>query len=119
MIPGLVGHAVTRAYLCNRTSKIPSDKCWRCGRDEGQTRYHLFIRCEAWAPQSKALCRSVGKAHEWKHSRAPQIKTLFEKKATSAVLTFVRDTKVGEIASLAALGGGGDPMGEDGGPGSP
>ena len=34
----LSGHAATGAFLCNRLNKIPSDRCWWCGRDERHTR---------------------------------------------------------------------------------
>lgn len=77
--------------------KTLSDKCWLCGPDEQQARYHLFVKCEASAPQSKTLWRSVGKASVRKHPRAPWIKSLFEEE---------KATKVGEMVSLAALGGG-------------
>ena len=100
----LSGHAATGADLCNRLGKIPSDKC---GRDGRQTCCRLLVECEAWAPQSKALWRSVGKAFGWKHPRASRIEMYFEEqKATSAVLTFLWETKVGEAVSLAALRGG-------------
>ena len=44
-------HAATGDYLCRRVHKLPSDRCWWCGRDERQTRHHLFVNCEAWRPQ--------------------------------------------------------------------
>ena len=112
------------ALLCNRLNKIASDRCWRCGRDERQTSRHLFVRCEAWAPQARTLWRSVGKACGWEHSRAPRVGTLLgDERATSAVLTSFRDTKVGEFISLGVLGGGRgvetDPVGLEGEEGSP
>ena len=57
----LSGHAATGACLCNGMGKIPSDKCWLCGRNERQTRHHHPARREAWAPQIKALWKSVGR----------------------------------------------------------
>ena len=47
----LSGNAATGAFLCHRLKKIPSDRCWRCGRDERQTRHRVFVGCEAWAVQ--------------------------------------------------------------------
>ena len=49
----------------------------------------------------------MGKVCGWRHPRAPRISSPFgDERATPAVLTFLRDTKVGEFVSLAALGGG-------------
>ena len=55
-----------------------------------------------------------------RHPTAPRIGKHFgDERATLAVLAFLRDTKVGEFVSLAALGGGaggeeGEPAGEEG-----
>lgn len=92
----LSGHAATGAYLCNKMGKIPSDKCWWCGRNKKLTRYHLFVKCKSWAPQPKMLWQSVGNAYGWKHPMGSRIEMLSEGAAT-AVLTFARDTKVDEI----------------------
>ena len=35
-----------KSYL-QRIKKLPSNKCWWCGRDEVQSRHHLFVRCKA------------------------------------------------------------------------
>ena len=59
-------------------------------------------------PEIGKLRKSVVRAWGWKHPRAPRIRTLFEmEETTPAVLTFLRDTRVGKMVSLAALGGGG------------
>ena len=58
----------------------------------------------AWAAQVKKLWRSVGKVCEWKHPRAPSVRLLFQdERATPAVLTFLRETKVGRVVILAPL----------------
>ena len=57
----LSGHAVTGGYLCRRMHKLPSDRCWWCGREERQPRHHLFVNCEAWKPQIQGLWKDVGK----------------------------------------------------------
>ena len=51
----LSGHAATGDYLCSRMHKLTSDRCWWCGRDERQSRHHLFVNCEAWKPQIQEL----------------------------------------------------------------
>lgn len=89
-----------------------------------QTRHHFFVRCEAWAPQPRKLWKSIGKACRWKHIRALWTKTLFEReKDTPAVLTFLREARVGEMVSRAALGRGrgvgASPVGEGGEGGEP
>ena len=49
------------------------------------------------------MWKSVGKAREWKHPRAPPDRLLFqEEKAAPAVLDFLRESKVGRI-TLASL----------------
>ena len=55
-----------------------------------------------WAPQIRVLWKSVGKACEWKHPRAPTTKALFrDERAATAVLAFLRDTKVRRMVTLA------------------
>lgn len=45
--------------------------------------------------------RSARKACGYKHPPAPQVKTLFEEgEATPAVLTFLRETKVGQMVGV-------------------
>jgi hypothetical protein len=56
----LSGHVATGDYLCHKVHKLPSDRCWWCGRDERQTRHHLFVNCEAWGPQIRELWKEVG-----------------------------------------------------------
>lgn len=56
-----------------------------------------FLRwVRGWAPQLRKLWKSVGGGCGWKHRSAPRAKTLFEK-ATPKLLTFLRDTRVGEM----------------------
>ena len=50
------------------------------------------------------MWRSVGKACGWKRPRAPSIRMLFrDDRATPAVPTFLRETKVGRMVNLAPL----------------
>ena len=64
--------------------------------------HHLFVRFRARATQIKELWRSVGKVCEWKHPRAPSVRLLFQdERATPAVLTFIREIKVGRVVILA------------------
>ena len=58
--------------------------------------------CRAWAMQIRKLWRSVGKACEWKHPRAPAVRLLFQdERATPVVLAFLRGTKIGRMVTLA------------------
>ena len=57
--------------------------------------------------QIKELWKSIGKACEWKHPRAPTAGPLFrDERATPAVLQLLRDTKVGSMVALASRGEG-------------
>ena len=40
----LSGHAAAAEHL-RRVGQAPSDRCWCCGSGEGQSRYHLLVRC--------------------------------------------------------------------------
>ena len=82
--------------MCNKNHKLSSDKCWWCGQDERQTRHHLFVNCAAWKPQTKELWEDVGYLCGWKHPWAPRMALLSgDERATKAVLSFLRKTKVG------------------------
>ena len=60
----------------------------------------------------------AGRACGWKYPRAPRISLLFgDERATPAVLTFLRDTKVVPLEALGGgrgVGGGGGPSGGGG-----
>ena len=97
----LSGHTAVGPHLVEKTKTIQSDKCWWCGSGERQWRHRLFVKCRAWAAQIKELWRSIGKACEWKHPRAPTVRLLFQnERANPAVLTFLRDTMVGGMVAL-------------------
>ena len=72
------GHAATGAYLC-KVHGVPSDRCWRCGRNVSQTRHHLLVKCEAWAPQSRAMWKAVGRRADG-NTRGRSRSGLFSKK---------------------------------------
>ena len=91
------------AYLVHKIHKISSSECLWCGSGERQSRYHVFVRSRAWLPQSRAMRRSVRVEAS---AGAFRQTALSERMATTAVLAFLRETKVGRIVSLAALGGG-------------
>ena len=89
-------------YLTRKTKTIQSSQCWWCGSGERKSRHHLPVRCRAWSTQVKELWRSVGKACEWKHPRAPAVRLLFQdERATPVVLTFLRETRVRRMVNLA------------------
>ena len=79
-------------------------------------------------PQIRKPWKDVGRAHGWKHSRAPSVKWLWREKSTEAVLVFLRSIRVECISTTRKLpeerceegheaGAGGE--GEEGGPGPP
>ena len=121
----LSGHAATGDYLCNRVHKLPSDRCWWCGRDERQSRHHLFVNCAAWGPQIQELWKDVGKRCGWRHPKAPRMALLFDDdRATKAVLSFLRVTKVGQMVTIPPRDREeereeDEVEGEEGGPGPP
>ena len=91
---------------------------------EGQTRHHLFARRKTWLPQSRAMWKSVGKACRWKHPPAPPVRMLFQDdRAAPAVLSFLRETRVGKMAKMAhpeeEVGEEREEEGEEGSPGPP
>ena len=46
----------------------------------------------------------MGRAFGWRHPRAHSVRVLFQNdKATPAVPTYLRETKVGRVVSLASL----------------
>ena len=111
----LSGHTATGNYLCNKIHKLSSDKSWWCGQDERQTRHHLFVNCAAWKPQIKELWKKVGYLCGWKHPRAPRMALLFgDERATKAVLSFLRKTKVGQRVTIPPRGEEGEEEGEEG-----
>ena len=80
------------------TKTIRSDKCRCCGSGEQQPRHRLFVKCSTWTVQIKEPRRCVGKACEWKHPRAPNVRLPFrDERAAPAVL---RETKVGRMVTL-------------------
>lgn len=115
----LSGHAASGSYLCDKIGKIASSECWCCRSGERQSSFHLIVRCIAWDSQARKMWVRIGKAYGigkacgWKHPRAPSAKKTFEdKRATEAVLTYLRDTRAGYMVSLV-------PLEEEGGPGLP
>lgn len=91
---------MTGAAAEARSRATAECKCWWCNSGERQSRHHLFVKCRTWEAQVKELWKSVGKACEWKHPRAPAVRLLFrDERATPAVLQFLQDTKVGRMAT--------------------
>ena len=123
----LSGHAAIEPYLKDRIKKTKDDKCWWCGGRKRQTRRHLFVECRAWLPYTRKMWKAIGKAHGWKHPKAPAIKWLWKERSTEAVLKMLRETRTGCISTrrvfpedscMGGPGGVGD-EGEEGGPGPP
>ena len=75
------------------------------------------MNCVAWKPQIKELWKNVGYLCGWKHPRAPRMALLFgDERATKAVLSFLRKTKVGQMVTIPPRDGGREEEeeGEDG-----
>ena len=111
----LSGHAATGGYLYRRMHRLPSDRCWWCGRDERQSRHHLFVSCEARKSQIQELWKEVGRFCGWKHPKALRMALLFkDEKATKAVLSFLCKTRVGQMVTTPPRDGGGEEEGQEG-----
>ena len=99
-----------RAAIGPYLETIRPDKYWWCGGGERQSRQYPLAKCQAWQAQIKELWRSIGKACEWKHPRAPTVRLLFrDSQAALAVLTSLRDTNSGASGDRALARGGGGP----------
>ena len=79
----LSGHAAIGPYPRDKIRKTDDDRCW-CREGKKQTRHHLFTGCRAWRLQISRLWKDIGKAHGWKHPRAPSVKWLWKEKSTEA-----------------------------------
>ena len=55
----LPGHASIGSYLHDRIRKIESDECWWCDTGQRQSRFHLVVRCPAWAGQARVMWRVI------------------------------------------------------------
>ena len=121
----LSGHAATGSYLHDKIHRIDSDRCWWCDTGERQSRFHLVARCPAWRGQAAVMWKRTGRLCEWERPRALSVQLMFDGvRAAPAVLTFLRDTWVGRMISLAPRGGEGaeeetESEEEEGGPGPP
>ena len=122
----LSGHANIGSYL-HRMELVDDDTCWWCDTGERQTRFHLVASCPSWRGQARVLWKRVAKLCEWNGPRAPEVRLLFDDvPAAPAVLSFLRDTRIGRIVPQALRrrrdgeeGREVDREGEEGGPGPP
>ena len=97
----LSGPASIGAHL-HRVGIADDGRCWWCDTGERQTRFHLVARCPAWEGQARCMWRRVAKLCEWERPRAPEVRRLFDEvRAAPAVLSFLRDKRVGRILPLA------------------
>ena len=110
-----------------RMKKVDSDRCRFCNTGERQSRFHLVARCPAWAVQARVMWKRIRRLCEKRGPVAPSVRAMFgDSRAAPAVLTFLRDTRVGKMASLSPRGqnwreGERDSQseGEEAGPGPP
>ena len=49
------------------------------------------------------MWKDIGKACGWKHPRSPEVKWLWEEKATGTFLSFLESTRVGEVVNVRRL----------------
>ena len=124
----LSGHASIGSFL-HRIGSIDDVTCWLCDTGQRQTRFRLVARCPTLRGQQRVLWKRVERLCEWKEPKAKEVRLLFDDiRAAPAVLTFLRDTRVGRVVTQAlrrrrerARGGVADREGEgdEGGPGPP
>ena len=116
----LSGRAETGTHRV-RLDRTDTPECWWCTSGEPQPRHHLFTRCPAWRPQTRRLWKDIGEACRWERPRAPSVRYLWEGKATSAVLEFLRTTRMGYvgIGKVPPEDRGENEEGEEGDPGPP
>ena len=113
---------------------VPQEKEGRFGQvlvlqhRREQSQFHLVARCPAWAGQARAMWKRIGRLCEKRGPVTPSVRAMFgDQRATPEVLTFLRDTRVGKMISLAPRGenlweeeeGSSESEGEEGGPGPP
>ena len=76
---------------------MDDDTCWLCDTGQRQTRFHLVARCPTLRGQQRVLWRRVEGLCDWEEARAREVRLLFDDvRAAPAVLTFLRDTQVGQ-----------------------
>ena len=95
----LPGKAATGDYLRNKVRKLPSDRCWWCGR------HHVFVNCEASKPQVQELWKEMGKRCGWKHPRVPRMALILDdESAMKVVLSLLWKSKVGQMVTIPPRG---------------
>ena len=94
------GRAATGAHPAEKTGKTQPSECCDAAAKRGRP-VATFRQVQELALPKRDEEESW-KACERKHPRAPSIKTLFQgDRAAPAVLTFLRETKVGRMITLA------------------
>ena len=89
------------SYL-KRMKKVDSDRCWFCNTGKRQSVFHLAARCPAWAGQARVMWKRIQRLCEKGDPVTPSVRVMFgDSRATSAVLMFLRDTRVRRMVSLA------------------
>ena len=102
----LSGHAAVAEHL-KRVGQMQSDRCFWCGTDEKQTRFHLLIRCRRWKPEIEEMWEKIKDETGW--GGAPTVRKLFgDERCVGALLEFLDKTKVGKMPSRILLAGGPD-----------
>jgi len=87
------GHCRTGKYL-EWTQNANTAACGWCQR-EGRTRNHLFKECRRWKPRRKTMWKEVRKETGKGRDCFTIRDLLADERCTSAILTFLRTTKVG------------------------
>ena len=101
----LSGHTAIGSYLRDKVQRVDSDRCCWCDTGERQSRFHLVVRCPAWAGQARVMRRRIGRLCEWERPRAPSVLLMFNDVwASPAILTFLRNTRMGQMISLRPRG---------------
>jgi hypothetical protein len=90
------GHAVTGVHLL-RNGKVQDALCWWCGNSR-QTVMHLMLRCRRWRRERDTMLQElkIRRTTTCEMQEQTHLITLFGKAATTEVLRFVENTKVGK-----------------------
>ena len=101
----LSGRATIGENLHDKIHMIDCDRCWWCNTGERQSRFYLVAGCPTWRGQPSVKWKKTEKMCEWERQRAPSVRLMFnDVRAAPAVLSFLRDTRVARMISLAPRG---------------
>lgn len=88
-------HAFTGAYLY-RINKVENNRCMECSEGSQQTVSHLMLNCRKWRRERDVMWSQMRRDGSSLRKGRIKVKELFgDKKATRAILQFLKDTDIG------------------------